>query len=137
MGNFLYLNRKQWHRYTGGFNKTKQRMAVYLESSGPGPNRWCVGVVSPRPKDKMDDAHKERWDKIKQMLDSEHGPGKAAGHWPKWDWLDAKARDWNSLVADLHQENEADKPGEITRYIVSEFVDIAVAAIPIIDKCDD
>lgn len=135
--NQLWLYRKQWREYENGEKNTSQRTAIMLQSDGYGPNSWCVGVRSSLRKENMVDADKERREKTEKELEKKLGPSQAtSGSWPHWKHLDTPARNWESIVPDLHSENEADQPGKITSCIVDKIVDIAAAAIPIINECD-
>ena len=136
-GNFLYMTRKGWHSYKGGngSNKSQHRTSIFLESQARGgPNWWCVGVRSPLPKNKMEDADKKRREEIQRRIEETLGRSKPSEHWPMWHYLGAEARDWDSLVPGLHKE--IDQPGEITSYIMGKIVNIAAAAIPIINEYD-
>ncbi len=134
--NKLWLYRNQWRSYKNGTKSRGQRTAIYLESQGYGPNNWYMGVCSPLSKSNMENADRERREKIEKEMSEKFGSSKKSSWWSHWSYLNAKARNWNSIVRNLHSESKADQPGEITRHIVDEIVELAAAAIPIIDKFD-
>ncbi len=134
--NVLWLYRDRWQTYEGASAITSQRTAIRMESEGPGPTGWHFGVCSPLSTDKMQPADRQRREQFEGKLNQAIDLPKRSPWWPKWDYLDARARDWNTLVLVLHRECEAAEDGAIARHIVDAFVDIAVKAIPIIDEFD-
>ena len=134
--NVLWLYRDRWLTYEGASAITGQRTAIRMESDGPGPTGWHFGVCSPLPIDKMQPAERKRREQFEGKLIQAIDLPKRSPWWPKWDYMDARARDWNTLVRDLHRECEESGDGEVTRHIVDAFVDVAVRAIPIIDEFD-
>ena len=134
--NVLWLYRNRWQKYEGAPAITGQRTAIRMESEGPGPKGWHSGVCSPISIDKMEPADRQRRERFEGELNQAIDLPKRSPWWPKWDYLDATAHDWNKLVPDLHRECEGAEDGEITRHIVDAFVGVAVRAIPILDELD-
>ena len=56
--------------------------------------------------------------------------------WVWWDWVDDQWKDWNPLVPELRRESEDNKGGEITNYFVDKFIEVAMKAIPVINKIE-
>ena len=134
--NVLWLYRNRWQEYERAPAITGQRTAIRMESEGPGPAGWHYGVCSPLSTDKMQPADRQRRERIEGKLNQAIDLSKRDPWWPKWEYLDAKTRDWNVRVPALHRECEAAEDGNITRHIVDAFVDVAVRAIPILDELD-
>ena len=134
--NVLWLYRNRWRKYEGAPAITGQRTAIRMESEGPGPAGWHYGVCSPLSTDKMQPADRQRRERFEGKLNEAIDLSERSKWWPKWEYLDAKTRDWNVLVPALHRECEAAEDGNITRHIVDSFVDVAVSAIPILDELD-
>ncbi len=107
-----------------------------MESECPGPTNWHYGICSPLSTDKMQPADRQRRERFEGKLNEAIDLSERCKWWPKWQYLDAKTRDWNVLVPALHRECEAAEEGNITRTIVDAFVDVAVRAIPILDELD-
>ena len=84
----------------------------------------------------MQPADRQRREQFEGKLNQAIDLSKRSPWWPKWDYLDARARDWTALVLDLNRECEASEDGEITRHIVDVFVDVAVRAVPILGELD-
>ena len=126
-----------YHEYTGSDGRSRiglyrgcwapneagrsdsQRTSIRLESVRHEPNGWYIGVFSPRKC-------------LAEELNNKLGRGRRESLWPWWVWVDDDKKNWNSLVPKLHQEYE-EQSGEITRYFVDTFTDIAEKAIPVIN----
>ena len=54
---------------------------------------------------------------------------------PWGDYVEKDRENWYSLVPELHKECK-ENGGEITRYYVDWFIEIAEKAIPIIDEIE-
>ena len=136
--NALWLFRRSWHHYDMDVEKSSAngRTSIRLDADGYGPNRWCIGVMSPMSVRDMSEAEKKRRSVLDSRLKGIFNGGKQdALWWPVWVWVDESRRDWNPLLPELHRECEANG-GEITDYFVSTFLNVAAKAIPIIDKVE-
>ena len=94
-----------------------------------------MGVHSPMPADYMERSDLERRQCLEARLREElvHLE-RTTPWWPRWDWVRDDKQNWDALIPDLHNECEA--AGEITKYFVDRFADIAKKAIPIIDEIE-
>ena len=129
----VWLHRECWAQYkTAEQSKLDRRTSIGLQAHGIGPNDWRIGVCSPMPKGGMAEEERERRERLHEQLKNKLGLTKNDTWWPCWDWVDEKKGDWDSLIPDLHQECK-EEGGEITKYFVDRFTEIAVKAIPIID----
>ena len=139
--NFIRLHRKRWTRYretdfarsplTGG------RTAIELGSSRKGLNGWYIGVRVPKPVDTIPEGELHRRRRLRLDLQDEMGASeKPDDEWRWWDWVNREKRDWGLLLSALHRECQADDDGEITRYFVKKFVDVACKAILVIDNIE-
>ena len=124
----IWLYRDCWARYEVEQSDSNQRTSIRLESNKAGPNGWYIGVSSP--------ISKELQQRLNIALKEELGRGRCESRWPWWNYVDDRdKKHWNSLVPDLHQECE-DNDGEITRYFVDKFTEIAEKAIPVINDIE-
>ena len=135
--NWLCLYRNCWAQYEQGDRSISDgRTVIVLQNDERGPNGWCIGVSSPIAEDKMEPEEKERRLRLNKELNgippSNEGPD---SYWPWWNWVEEDKRNWDSLVPELHQENE-DNGGKITSYFVDRFIEIAEKAVPIVDKIE-
>ena len=119
-------------RYEVEQSDSDQRTSIRLESGAKGPNGWYIGVLSPMSVDEMANGDKERRQRLVIELKNKFDRGKKESWWPWWEGVDEDKSNWNSLVPDLHQECEG-QGGEITRYFVDKFTEIAEKAIPVIN----
>ena len=130
----LWLYRESWTPYPSekqGIGRT----CIVLQNAGPGPRKWEIGVCSPIPKSRMDDKYREQRCRLNVELERAFGRGKETDNCPRWLTLAADKRNWDTLVPDLHRENE-NQDGEIMRYFVDQFIDVAAKAIPIINRIE-
>lgn len=131
----VWLCRKCWTLYSGGQSHSAGRTSIGLQTQAAGPNGWIIGVCSPMPKGDMAEEDKKRRDLLDKKLEDKLGRDKNTPMWPWWSWVDEDKRNWNSLVLDLHQECK-EEGGEITKYFVDRFTEIAEEAIPIINDIE-
>ena len=122
-------------RYEVEQSDSDQRTSIRLESGAKGPNGWYIGVLSPMSVDEMANGDKERRQRLVIELKNKLDRGKKDSWWPWWEGVDEDKSNWNSLVPDLHQECE-EQGGEITRYFVDKFTEIAEKAIPVINDIE-
>ena len=118
----IWLCRDCWAPYEAGRSDSNQCTSILLESVRHEPNGWYIGVFSPRKC-------------LAEELRNKLGRGRRESLWPWWVWVDDDKKNWNSLVPKLHQEYE-EHSGEITRYFVDTFTDIAEKAIPVINDIE-
>ena len=131
----VWLYRKCWTPYSSAQSDSDGRTSIGLNAQGTGPNGWIVGVCSPIEESNMANEEKERRKCLDEKLTEQLDLNRSSPMWPRWDWVDKDKRDWDSLVPDLHQECK-EEGGEITKYFVDRFTEIAVKAIPIIDEIE-
>ena len=132
--NNVWLYRECWTQYpTGEPDNTNRRTSILLSNAGKGPYGWGMGVCSPMGSKEMPGEYKERRQRLDTELERALGRGRTNEWWPWWwDKLDEDKRNWNPLVPNLHQECK-EQDGEITKYFVGKFTEIAVKAIPVIN----
>ena len=133
----MWLYRKTWSKNENG--KPVTRTSIHLQNEGEGLARLCVGVSSPIVRDRMEDKDKKKHDVLIEELRKGLGREKSSDWWPWWKYLEGYERDWDSLVPDLWAEcgeSSETKGGEISTYIVSEFINLARRAIPIISDVE-
>ena len=126
----IWLYRDCWARYEVEQSDSNQCASIRLESDRDGSDGWYIGVLSPRSLDETN-GDRERRTRLRTELENKLGRGQEESWWPWWDWVD-HYKDWNSFVPNLHQECK-DNDGEITRYFVDKFTEIAEKAIPVIN----
>ena len=137
-GSSISLYRECWTQYPKGeLDTDRRRTSITLNNAGRGPYGWGLGVCSPMPSKDMAGEDKERRKRLDEQLEPKLGRGQRTDWWPRWDVvkLDEDKNNWNSLVPDLHQECK-EQDGEITRYFVDKFTEIAEKAIPVINKIE-
>jgi len=126
--NALWITRGAWGR-DEDTSINDGRIAIKLESGGPGPNRWYWGVGSPKPEEER------RAEFIASLrrheLSLAHGE---ENWWLSWEYLPRHA-DWDPLVPELHGECEAGG-GPITDCYVNGLLKIAALAIPAINEVE-
>ena len=64
-----------------------------------------------------------------------YGGNKVTDYCPWWMWVD-KYRDWDSHIPDIYREWKEEKGGEIMRYFVDRFIEVAEIAIPVITNIE-
>ena len=132
-GSYVSLYRECWTQYPKG--EPDRRTSLALNNAGKGPYGWGIGVCSPMSRTDMVGEYKERRLRLDTELKRAIGYGRNTDMWPRWVELEKDKGNWNSLVPDLHQECE-EQSGEITRYFVDTFTDIAGKAIPVINDIE-
>ena len=125
--NRLWLHRSSWQRRPNEAKSNNpdsgHRYAVRLESDGPGPKGWFIGVLAPeKGSDLSDQARKARVEHF-SSLTTNFPQGDC---WPPswWAWyvnLEEKKRDWNRLVPELEKECHLED-GPILRALADRFV---------------
>ena len=134
--NMLWMYRKCWIKYKNTDYQFR-RTAILLEADGKGPFDWCIGVAIPKSTENMKKREKKRRESLVDALTAELDAGSGSGDenwWVWWDLVDDQWKDWNPLVPELQRESEDDKGGEITNYFVDKFIEVAMKAIPVINK---
>lgn len=124
----------RWRPYGGG-----KRASIYLCAEYAGPNNWYISVRAPIYTSDMEDADKDRWKKIRKRLYDKLGRGdgqdsNVSDMWYKG--IQGEYRDWDPLIPAIYQELQREEDGEIMRYFVEKFVEIAEEAVPIIDSLE-
>ena len=134
--NQVWLYRTCWVEYEEAAYDIR-RTAILLEAEGKGPYDWYIGVRVPRSAKKMTNEEKKRRDELTRNLESELGVGGGREDWwAWWDWVDGRWHNWNPLLPDLQRESETEDGGEITKYFVDRFIEVATRAIPAINKIE-
>ena len=124
---WLWLYRDCWTE-RGDRDADLRRRGIVMEAGNKkGATDWYIGIWNPGNK-------KPR--KLRNALVRELGEGKCEEGFPWWDWMDEDMSRWSILVPDLHEECSMRGDGEITKYFVDRFVEVATAAIPVIDELE-
>ena len=137
--NRIWLFRTCWLEYEEADYDGFCRTLITLEAEGKGPSDWYLGVVIPKAVKNMTKPEKKRRDSLIGVLKTQLDPGGGTGDedwYPWWDYVDDKWKDWNPLLPELQRESENDKGGEITDYFVDKFTEVAMKAIPVINKSE-
>ncbi len=139
--NRLWLHRNAWHCHPNAARSnnpdSEHRWAVRLESDGPGPKGWYIGVLAPK---KGSDLPEEERNARVEHFSSLKANFPRGDIWPPswWAWyenLDEKTRDWNRLVPELERECR-EEDGPILRSLADRFVAIALEAVPKVNAID-
>ena len=138
--NHLWIYRHCWKQYKTeesewSVSTSKRRTTIHMEADSRGPNGWFLGVRSATQESKMVDEDRKRRLRLDAAIKEAVAHGRRSDHWVLWNWIDDEKRDWNELVPDLHQENQAEG-GDITDFFVHTIVDFATRAIPVINCID-
>ena len=135
-GSSISAHFDHWKRYGNG-----GRTSISLATQGKGPNGWSICVYSPLlPKDMTLDEDQFRRKQLETDLDRAlkdkgYRGNKVTDYCPWWMCVD-KYQDWDLHIPAIYRELREEKGGEITRYFVKEFVEIAKIAIPVINCVD-
>ena len=136
-GWFIRAHFDCWEEYSRNKGRTSISLTTQHEK---GPNDWSICVGSPLPfKDMELERDRSRRKQLETGLGDalkDHRGNKVTDYCPWWMWVDDKYRRWDSLIPDIYRESQEGKGGEIMRYFVEEFVKIAKAAIPVIDRIE-
>ena len=133
--NWIGLYRESWTQYEGAEESLSgRRTAVYL-TNNVGTYRpeisLCIAVRNPEKSKEG-----EREELLAEKLNEPKGLGPAgrpASGWPWWKMVEEHGN-WDSLILELERENKGkDNGGEITKYFVDRFIEVAVIAVPIIN----
>ena len=133
-GASVWLYRECWAQYTVG-EQLNRRTSIQMQNQSAGPNGWYICVSSPKSADKMANGEKERRERLEKALKNKLDRGRSSPWCPWWAEVDEDNRNWNSRIPDLHRECK-EQPGEITKYFVDKFTEIAEKAIPVINKIE-
>ena len=135
--NRLWLHRDRWSG-PGPLNPDSGgRPAVRMESWGPGPCGWYVGVLAPISQNKLSGVQADQRRALIERLANKMQDGKHEPYWPWWEDFDEKTADWSPIILQLHQECEDDNDGPLMTQIADRFIEIALAMIPEIDEWED
>ena len=137
--NRIWLFRTCWIEYKKADYYGFRRTFITLEAEGKGPFAWYFGVVIPKSVEHMNKLERQRRDSLIEDLETQLDAGGSTGKedwYPWWDYVDEKWKNWNPLLTELQRESENDKGGEITDYFVDKFTELAMKAIPVINKIE-
>ena len=140
--NCLWLYRSSWTQYVEADKRYPyRRTSIRLDAEEHGPNGWFYSVSSPLTVKDMSDPDRDRRSRIEtalkeefeEFMDSDRSG--SGDQYAGWYYADEHKWRWNALLPDLHRELEVNG-GEITDYFVGEFLDLAVKAMPVIDRVE-
>lgn len=131
----VWLYRKCWTRYPVE-PQHHGRTIIGLSNEHAGPDGIGFCVSSPMERSKLEGKFKDQRKCLDTNLESAFACGKNTDKCPWWwDKADPDKTNWSSRILDLHQETD-NKGGEIMNYVVDRFTEIAVTAIPIINRIE-
>ena len=133
--NRLWLYCDSWVQYSKRESDSNGRTSIRLEADGKAASGWLYGVSSPLPVGQMNEAEKDRRERLDTKLEQALALGGRTDRWPQRTRADNRMSNWNDLVPELQRECEARK-GEITSYFVDAIVDVAVKAIPVVNEIE-
>lgn len=133
-GNRLWLHRKQWSSRDAGNPDSGGRFAVRMETWGPGPDGWYVGVLAPISENNLSEDGRQQRQALVERLKEKVPNGNADHYWPWWVSFEDKTRGWSPIVVQLHKECEDKNDGPLITRIADRFIEIALAMIPEIDE---
>ena len=136
--NRLWLHRERWRGASGHNPDSGGRYAIRLESWGPGPKGWYIGVLAPTKGERLPTEEAiGRRDHFASLTNAfSRGRSSREDWWPWWEDLEKRFDDWNSLLPELQEECAGPEDGRITKYVADRFIEIALAAIPKIDDIE-
>lgn len=131
--NKLWITDDSW--MTHGDSTLRPRTAIQFRSESKGPNGWIWGISQPKHPKEMNDAEKERRERLDEAL-RERGVRLAHDglRWPQYE-PPKRYANWDPLVPDLHEECEKGG-GKITDYIADKLLKIAAKAVPAINEVE-
>ena len=133
----IWLYRNCWKQYQNYSDSDRNGWtSVCLQANAGGPNEWLIGVASPADKNQMVAEDKARCEQLDEQLGEKLGNKEPIGWWLWYEHADDKYKNWDSIVPALGKELKKEEGGEIMQYFVDEFIEIAEAAIPIIDEIE-
>ena len=128
------LYRWDWRQYLVEKSDSHKRTSVRLENEEP--NGWFIGVSSPMEKTSMEKGDKERREQLEKNLIEEFRRGEDTRWWPWYEYVDDEYKNWDSILPALVEELKKETGGEIMKYYVNKFIEVAEIAIPIIDEIE-
>ena len=139
----VYCEKRYESRISASLNhwrkdETGESTSITLQTQKKGPNDWMIGVSYPPLL--LKDMGEEGRSRLSEEFSKElRDPGNSyTEYYSWWKWVDDKYRCWDrgSLILEIHGESQNEEGGEIMRYFVKEFVEIAKIAIPIINRTE-
>ena len=132
---FVQADRPQWRQYQNAPEPEWSRTSLCLQAEQSRGNDWYIGIYSPVSKSEMSADDLTRRERIEERLNDEMKISAPDDEWPWFEHVDARYRNWDLLIPDLHRELQQNG-GEITDYFVNKFVEIAGFATPILDDIE-
>ena len=134
-GSWVQADCLQWREYQNAPEPEWSRTSLCLQAEYSRGNNWYIGIYSPVHKSEMSEEDLTRRKRIEECLNDEMKIYGSDELWPWYECVDARYRDWDPLIPDLHRELQQNG-GKITDYFVNKFVEIAGFATPILDDIE-
>ena len=130
---YIGARRKCWRPYV--IDGRERVTTLYMQADGIESTNWSIGVYTPAidavsAEDAEDRQRIEKLHKELRTLGNKYNK-----HWPCWEWVDEKYRDWNSISPELNKEIR-DGSGVITDYLVDKFQKFAELTTPTINRIE-
>ena len=131
-----WMQYDDWNRRSHPEGRTTVRLEAVANNGRGGPNGWVWGVWSPKSaNDVKEPSERKRRDRLDEELRS-NGLllGRHSPYALQYEKL-ARYADWYPLVPELREECDRGG-GPITTYFADGLLDIAIKAVPAIDKVE-
>ena len=134
---YMYLYSTDWIHFENGNSDTKNRYGIVLSNETKySPDKWFVGVVSPKKKEDMKHHEKGRYEKIEKKLKELEIRGfKSENGYPGYIYAKDAQKNWEQFLEKLLDETEQNE-GDISDYYVNFFWEFAEKAISILNKIE-
>lgn len=132
---YMYLYSTNWVESKNGKLHTENRYGIVLSNETKNtPDKWYVGVESPKKKEHMEHHEQVRFEEIKVKLKALKIPGIEGDDYygPGFIYAEDDKQNWEQFLKKLLDETEQ-KMGEISDYYVSFFCKFAYEAIRVLD----
>ena len=134
----MYLYSTNWVESKNGKFHTENRYGIVLTNETKNtPDKWYVGVESPKKKEHMEHHEQYRFEEVKVKLNALKIPRIEGDDYsdPGYIYAEDDKQNWEQFLKKLLDESEQ-KRGEISDYYVRFFCKFAGEAISILDEIE-
>ena len=135
---YMYLYSTNWVESKNGKFHTENRYGIVLTNETKNtPDKWYVGVESPKKKEHMEHHEQYRFEEVKVKLNALKIPRIEGDDYsdPGYIYAEDDKQNWEQFLKKLLDESEQ-KRGEISDYYVRFFCKFAGEAISILDEIE-
>ena len=135
---YMYLYSTNWVESKNGKFHTENRYGIVLTNETKNtPDKWYVGVESPKKKEHMEHHEQYRFEEVKVKLNALKIPRIEGDDYsdPGYVYAEDDKQNWEQFLKKLLDESEQ-KRGEISDYYVRFFCKFADEAISILDEIE-